>query len=129
MAIQGMNHFTILTDNVEATRTFYCDLLGFEAGERPDFRFPGTWLYVKGEPVLHVIGGKPRSDLIAGVLDHMAFTATDLLGTLKKLEARGLKYELRRLPSGPVNAWQLFFNDPNNARVELDFDGREAGPA
>ena len=25
--------------------------------------------------------------------------------------------------------WQLFFFDPNNARVEIDFDKSETGPA
>ena len=42
MSLQGMNHFTVLSDNLEETRKFYCDLLGFEEGPRPNFRFPGT---------------------------------------------------------------------------------------
>ena len=32
MAITGMNHFTILTDDVEATREFYCTLLDLTVG-------------------------------------------------------------------------------------------------
>ena len=30
MSVQAMNHFTVLSDDLEATRKFYCDLLGFE---------------------------------------------------------------------------------------------------
>ena len=45
MAVSGMNHFTILTDDVDATVNFYRDLLGLVAGERPDLGFPGAWLY------------------------------------------------------------------------------------
>ena len=55
MSVQGMNHFTVLSDNLEETRKFYCDLLGFEEGPRPNFRFPGYWLYVGNQPILHVI--------------------------------------------------------------------------
>ena len=32
-------------------------------------------------------------------------------------------YDLRRLPD--YGTWQLFFYDPNNAKVELDFDAAE----
>ena len=45
MAVSGMNHFTILTDDVDATVRFYRDLLGLAAGARPDLGFPGAWLY------------------------------------------------------------------------------------
>lgn len=131
MAIQGMNHFTILTDNMEATRDFYCRMLDLEVGKRPNFSFPGWWLYKNGVPILHVVGGKSRNELRAGTLDHMAFTATGLLPTLKLLEEEKIGYDLRRLdaPEGGVNLWQLFFMDPNNAKVELDFAGTEPGPA
>ena len=44
MPIEGMNHFNVLTDDVEATRHFYCDILGLEKGERPPFKFDGLWL-------------------------------------------------------------------------------------
>jgi len=44
------------------------------------------------------------------------------------LKARGLAYDLRRLPGGGHGAgvWQLFFNDPNGARVEIDFAATES---
>ncbi|MDB5804734.1 MAG: Glyoxalase/bleomycin resistance protein/dioxygenase [Betaproteobacteria bacterium] len=131
MAIHGMNHFTILTDNMEGTRDFYCKMLDLEVGKRPNFSFPGWWLYKDGVPILHVVGGRPRAELRAGTLDHMAFTATGLLPTLQRLEEHKIGYELRRLdaPEGGVDLWQLFFMDPNNAKVELDFAGKEPGPA
>ena len=129
MAIQGMNHFTILTDDVEVTREFYRTLLDLTVGWRPNFNFPGLWLYAGGSPILHVIGGKTRADLKAGVIDHMAFTATDLPGTAQRLTERGIAYDLRRLANTADGQWQLFFNDPNGARVEFDFAATEAAPA
>jgi hypothetical protein len=70
-------------------------------------------------PILHVVGGREAKDLRSGVLDHMAFTATGLMPTLKILEEHDIKYDLRRLdaPEGGVDLWQLFFMDPNNAKV------------
>lgn len=131
MSVQGMNHFTVLSDNLEETRKFYCDLLGFEEGPRPNFRFPGYWLYVGNQPILHVIHRDQLNEVRAGVIDHMAFTATDLPSTVAKLEKAGVQYELRRLPKGRVREglWQLFFDDPHGGKVEFDFDKDEAAPA
>jgi catechol 2,3-dioxygenase-like lactoylglutathione lyase family enzyme len=131
MSVQGMNHFTVLSDNLDETRKFYCDLLGFEVGPRPDFRFPGYWLYVGDQPILHVIHRDQLNEVRAGVIDHMAFTATDLPATVAKLDKAGVTYELRRLPAGETRGglWQLFFDDPHGGKVEFDFDKDEAAPA
>jgi catechol 2,3-dioxygenase-like lactoylglutathione lyase family enzyme len=131
MSLQGMNHFTVLSDDLEATRKFYCDLLGFEEGPRPNFRFPGYWLYVGDQPILHVIHRDELHEHRAGVIDHMAFTATDLPGTAARLDKAGVEWELRRLPKdGPREGlWQLFFDDPHGGKVEFDFDKTEPAPA
>ena len=123
MAVAGMNHFTVLTDDVERTVDFYRDFLGLTAGARPDFDFPGAWLYAGSVPILHVIGGRPGNELRAGVIDHMAFTGRDLAGTLATLKARGIEHTCRRQVSSGV--WQVFFLDPNGAKVELDFAADE----
>jgi len=124
MPATAMNHFTILTDDIDATTAFYGDLLGLAPGARPPLNFPGVWLYAAEKPILHVIGGRSRAELRAGVIDHMAFTASGLAATIAKLEARGLSYDCRHLPDR--GTWQLFFHDPNGARVEMDFAGDEA---
>ena len=121
----AMNHSTILTDDLDKTLTFYADVLDLHPGARPPFTFPGAWLYARDgkEPILHVIAGKPKTDLVKGVIDHMAFTGRDLPGMLAKLKAHGIEYDLRQLPD--YGTWQLFFYDPNDAKVELDFDRSE----
>ena len=127
MAIAGMNHFTVLTDDVATTVRFYGDLLGLAEGPRPAFDFPGAWLYAGPQAVLHVVGGRPRSELRAGVIDHVAFTASDLSATLAALDARGIACDCRQLPGSGV--WQVFFHDPNGAKVELDFAADEPAPS
>jgi catechol 2,3-dioxygenase-like lactoylglutathione lyase family enzyme len=126
MAITGMNHFNVLTDDVAATRRFYIDIVGLVEGERPPLGFDGAWLYAGGRPILHVSAAKLPSDR-AGVIDHMAFSASDLAGTLARLEAHGVKFALRQQVGTRI--WQIFCHDPMGAKVELDFDPAEKAPA
>jgi catechol 2,3-dioxygenase-like lactoylglutathione lyase family enzyme len=123
MATTGMNHFTILTDDVPRTVAFYRELLGLVDGERPDLGFPGAWMYVGDTAVLHIIGGKQKSELKPGVIDHIAFSANDLDATLARLTSRGIEHVCRR--QAGTGVWQVFFYDPNGARVELDFGAHE----
>jgi catechol 2,3-dioxygenase-like lactoylglutathione lyase family enzyme len=126
MTTTGINHFTILTDDVPRTAQFYKDLLGLTDGPRPPLGFPGAWLYAGSQAVLHVVGGRPRDELKAGVIDHMAFSATGLPATLARLDARSIEYLCRQQEGSGV--WQVFFHDPNGAKVELDFAPEESGP-
>jgi catechol 2,3-dioxygenase-like lactoylglutathione lyase family enzyme len=125
MTIEGMNHFNVLTDDVEATRRFYVGVLGLEEGYRPPFNFDGLWLYAGGRPILHVSAARLPGDR-AGVIDHIAFTSKDLKGTIAGLEASAIEYRLSR--QAGTNLWQVFCHDPMGAKVELDFDGSEAAP-
>lgn len=122
--IHAMNHFTVLTDDLDRTLEFYVDLLGLSPGERPDLGFPGAWLYAGGQAVLHIIGGRELPAQRAGVLDHMAFSASNLQSVKAKLDARNIPYDLRRQCGS--NTWQLFCHDPSGAKVELDFASNEA---
>jgi catechol 2,3-dioxygenase-like lactoylglutathione lyase family enzyme len=119
MPATAMNHFTILTSDVRATVDFYRDLLGLAEGPRPPLDFPGAWLYAGGAPILHVVGGRSAEELRSGVIDHMAFSAHDLSDTLALLASRNIVHTCRRQAQSGV--WQVFFFDPNGARVELDF--------
>jgi catechol 2,3-dioxygenase-like lactoylglutathione lyase family enzyme len=126
MPISGMNHFTVLTNDLDATNAFYVDILGLSVGFRPDLGFPGAWLYVDGQAVLHIVAGRGVPANPRGVIDHMAFSALDLRAVAARLKEHGIEYDLRRLPT--TGAWQLFCLDPNGARVELDFEASEAAP-
>ncbi|HEX5091729.1 MAG TPA: VOC family protein [Burkholderiales bacterium] len=131
MAVTAMNHFTILTDDLPATLAFYEEHLNLKPGARPPFNFPGAWLYADGgrgsDPILHVIAGIEGKRLVKGVIDHMAFSGEGLAGAVAKLKKKGIGYELRKLPG--YGTWQLFFDDPNGAKVEIDFDPKESAPA
>ena len=62
----------------------------------------------------------------AGVIDHMAFSASGLRGTVARLKEHKIVHELRRQPDN--GTWQLFCHDPSGAKVELDFSSEEPAP-
>ncbi len=126
MTICGLDHFTVLTNDLDATVEFYRQVLGLETGPRPAFPFPGAWLYGDGVALLHVIE-KASIPNEAGVLDHVAFRGVGLAALIERLQARHLAYDLHRLPNELPGAgvWQLFFHDPNGARIEVDFAADE----
>lgn len=78
-----------------------------------------------GRPILHVSSAKLPADR-AGVIDHMAFSATDLKGTVAKLNRLGVEHVLRQQVGTRI--WQVFCHDPMGAKVELDFDPSESPP-
>jgi catechol 2,3-dioxygenase-like lactoylglutathione lyase family enzyme len=121
--IVGMNHFTVIAEDIDKTLDFYVGLLGMEQGPRPDLGFPGAWLYADGRAVLHVYSDRPVPAARAGVIDHMAFSSKGLKEVKARFDARAIKYDLRRQRG--AGTWQLFCYDPNGAKVELDFDPAE----
>ena len=122
--IVGLNHFTVIAEDRRKTLDFYVGLLGLREGHRPDLGFPGAWLYGSGpQAVLHIYWDRPMPRDRTGVIDHMAFTASNLKEVKARFDERGVKYDLRR--QAGAGTWQLFSYDPNGAKVELDFDPAE----
>lgn len=90
MPLTELNHYFVRAKDLERSRTFYCDVLGFDVMPRPDFPFPGYWLGVGGKIQVHMgPHGIPNSELYylgttaesatsnSGSVDHIAFLATD----------------------------------------------------
>lgn len=119
------DHFTIVTDRLSETKEFYEEVLGFLPGPRPDFKFPGLWLYANEAACLHVVEVEQMPAARKGVLDHMAFRGEGVNVLIDKLKSLNLDYRIMRTPD-PWVQWQVFFQDPNGADVEVDFDGNEA---
>ncbi|HET8742872.1 MAG TPA: VOC family protein [Gaiella sp.] len=126
MALRRLDHVLVLTDELEATRAFYCDVLGLEAGERPELPFPGYWLYLGGSPCLHVAERSAYEAHAATIglgvgaapVDHLAFDAEDDPALAERLDAAGLRATENDVPEARMR--QLFLDDPNGVRVELN---------
>jgi catechol 2,3-dioxygenase-like lactoylglutathione lyase family enzyme len=53
--IKDLNHVNIVVKDVEASKRFYCDVLGMDDVPRhPSFTFPGAWLR-SGSAEIHLI--------------------------------------------------------------------------
>lgn len=123
MALKQLNHVTVRTGDLEATRNFYEGVLGLKAGPRPPFNFPGYWLYCGQDPVVHLvpqtaaIGGGLSPD--TGSFDHVAFTAHDFAGTRERFSRLGVAFREQQVPGAPNR--QLFVEDPNRVTIELNF--------
>ena len=134
MPLTELNHYFVRANDLEATKNFYCDVLGFEVMPRPTFPFPGYWLGVNGKIQVHMgphgienagmyYMGTPEGAVTdhAGVVDHIAFLASEPGDFIRRFKARGLGYEPRSLPD--FDLYQLYIKDPNGLTIELNFFG------
>ena len=135
MAVRTLDHCSIRTLNVEDSRAFYVDVLGMEEGDRPDFPFPGAWLYLEGHAVIHLVGvdsddmsglvnylgGEVDPDALGngGSLDHIAFCATDAPAMIRRLKQNNVSYRERQVPNMDLS--QIFLEDPNGITIELNY--------
>lgn len=138
-----LNHFSIRTLDLEASREFYTKVMGFTVGPRPDFPFPGLWIYAGphdsySNAVVHIIGidrNDPDGlkqylgdrDLESlqgtGTVDHIAFSATGRADMLKRLKAQGVAFREREVPS--LGLHQIFLEDPSQVTIELNYPAHE----
>jgi catechol 2,3-dioxygenase-like lactoylglutathione lyase family enzyme len=123
MPIETLDHYSVRTFDVETSRSFYQDVIGLKVGPRPDFPFPGAWLYAGERPVVHIIGinEEKARDLAedTGSFDHVAFVASDLPAMRKHFAAKQIEFRERTVPG--LNITQLFVVDPNGVTIELNF--------
>ena len=58
MAVQitQLHHVNIHTTNVPRLVEWYTRVLNMPAGDRPPFPFPGAWLYMGDQAVIHLVG-------------------------------------------------------------------------
>jgi len=140
MPLTELNHYFVRANDLEQSRRFYCDVLGFEVMPRPDFPFPGYWLGVAGKIQVHMgphgipnselyyLGTSPRSATDnTGVVDHIAFLATDPEAFAARFDVERIGARKRYFPE--FKLFQMFIQDPNGLTIELNFHGIDHEPA
>ncbi len=139
----SLNHFSIRTTDMVATRSFYETVLGLTVGPRPDFPFPGLWMYngdhaQVANAMVHIIGiDKNNPDGLkqylgemdetklhgSGAVDHIALMTTGLATMLAHLEKLGVPCRERAVPS--IGLHQVFLDDPSGIVIELNYPAGE----
>jgi catechol 2,3-dioxygenase-like lactoylglutathione lyase family enzyme len=129
MRITHIDHYNIRTrpSDLPAIRDFYVNVLGLTEGARPNFAFPGYWLYGGAEAaILHLAATLPEAaepmsrGKPPGPVDHISLKATGVESAKARLTAAGVTFDARPLPGW--NVMQIFFTDPAGVKVELTFD-------
>jgi catechol 2,3-dioxygenase-like lactoylglutathione lyase family enzyme len=130
MSITSIEHVLVLSDDIDGTRDFYCEVVGLEVGDRPPLEFPGYWLYAGPTACVHIAERGPYAahaarlglhvpagDPGVGPVDHIAFKAGDYEALTQRLARRGVGAVTNTVPGGPR---QVFIEDPNGVRVEIN---------
>lgn len=143
MSNLSLNHFSIRSLEIEKTSEFFRKVLGLTVGPRPEFPFPGVWLYNGDESswanaVLHLIaidkndpnglkqylGDRDTSSLYgSGAVDHIAFFAKGLEEKIALLKRLNIPYRERTVPI--LKLHQIFLDDPNGVVIELNYPAEE----
>ena len=139
MPVERLDHYSIRTTDLEASRHFYTTVLGFQVGPRPPFNFPGLWIYA-GVPVagsngvVHIIGidpndaeglkaylgdKDPASPSGTGTVDHIAFVATGLADMRHRCRQLAVATRERTVPE--LGLHQIFLEDPSGVTIELNY--------
>jgi catechol 2,3-dioxygenase-like lactoylglutathione lyase family enzyme len=137
MPITHMQHFMVLSKDLEKTRAFYCDVLGLRTGQRPPFRFKGLWIYAGDVACIHVAErasydetsgtAANASDSYShggGSIDHIAFAATDFDELVASFARHGVKYRVSQVPGNDLR--QLFVLDPDGIQIEINIRSQPA---
>lgn len=121
-----LNHLSLRTLTPEVFKDFFGKLLGLTEGFRPNFDFPGYWLYGSdpNQAIVHLIGQKknqPKLDIAdnTGAFDHMAFQSDDYDLLISRIKENDFEYQERGLPGGLAR--QVFVKGPHNILIEIVF--------
>jgi catechol 2,3-dioxygenase-like lactoylglutathione lyase family enzyme len=129
--VTELEHVLVLSDDIERAREFYERAVGLRVGPRPPLEFAGYWLYAGATPCLHIadrtayrahaqtlgLGVAERAEG-RGPVDHLAFGAADYEQVSRRLAGCGVAPVRNDVPGGGPR--QLFFDDPDGVRVEIN---------
>src|SRR6516162_10187970 len=109
MSVGVLDHYNVSTRKLKETVQFYEDVLGFVNGPRPQFNFPGAWLYSASHAVLHLndisaTDRQQRPD--SGVINHIAFSSRGFEAIKQHLAGKGVPYRVNQVPNS--TRWQIF---------------------
>src|ERR1700687_6482149 len=96
MSVGVLDHFNIRTRNLADTVRFYEDICGLTKGDRPNFSFPGAWMYSEGKAVVHLVDISPTQEPQkpdSGVGHHVAVVSRGFAAMTPRLPLRGIELD------------------------------------
>jgi catechol 2,3-dioxygenase-like lactoylglutathione lyase family enzyme len=127
MKILQLDHVNIRTDKLAEMIHFYEDVLGLISGVRPNFPFPGAWIYVGENPVIHLVGVDKECASVEPKIEHFAFRATGLTKLTERLAKAGIQHSIDPVPGVPIVQVNLEDVDGNHIHIDFHADELSAG--
>ena len=134
MPVTSLNHYLIVSKNLERSKKFYQQVLGLDLAERPDFGFPGYWLKTGDNICVHLasqdpneirdqflLKKHPKGTAGSGSVDHIAFLAQDPQAVRERIQKNKVEMHFRSFPDAKL--FQIFLKDPDDVTIELNFLG------
>ena len=134
MPVTAINHYLVVSKNLERSKKFYQEVLGLELAERPDFGFPGYWLKTGDNICVHLASQDPnkiRDNFLlkkhpkgttgSGSVDHIAFLAQNPEEVRNRIQKNKVEMHFRSFPDAKL--FQIFLKDPDDVTIELNFLG------
>jgi catechol 2,3-dioxygenase-like lactoylglutathione lyase family enzyme len=120
LPIQAVNHVAVTTRNVERSRAFYRDVLGFREVARPAFDFDGAWLFNYGL-MIHIIANHAAApadgDGIRTRDNHLALHTDDMQLAERLLREHSIAFRKNEIVDRGIK--QIFFRDPDGHHIEI----------
>lgn len=123
MQMLRLDHVNVRTANVDAMAEFYETILGLKRGARPDFPFPGAWMYIGDEPIIHLVGVAKECATVEPKLEHFAIKASGMGGLIAKLKDAGIPHTIDPVPGFPIV--QINLHDVDGNHIHIDFHNEE----
>ena len=86
---------------------------------RARINFAGAWLYAEEKAVIHLVYREDAPNGVENPVDHVAFEATGYDETRDRLKQANWNYRCADIPNTLIR--QIFLEDPNGVRLELNF--------
>jgi len=136
MPITEFDHYTVRSQDIDASWRFYEQTLGLKVWKR-DVPVPAFIVGIGERQVVHVFQASPEMEAIfaqmpsadtlkgwnTGRLHHVEFWATGLNEMKAQLQQQGIAFSERKLP----DKYQVGMTDPDGIQVNLNFPLSEAG--
>ncbi|UOR12122.1 VOC family protein [Halobacillus amylolyticus] len=120
---EGIHHVSLLVKDIEKSKHFYGEILGFQESEdRPDFDFPGAW-YQVGSTQIHLLvhneGKTLRGTRTIDSRDgHFAIRVRNIEKFVERMEE--YKVEILNKPTNQTGWHQVFVSDPDGNLIEFN---------
>ena len=125
MQIKSLDHVNLRTMRLDEMIAWYGEVLGLHPGDRPNFAFPGAWLYVGELPIIHLVQAKEEQRAIEPKIEHFALGASGFEEFTRTLDARSIDYSVDPVPGFPIV--QINLHDPDGNHIHVDFSAEDAG--